>query len=486
MPAFLRALGAPHRRLLCAVGGLLFFLSTLGAQSRLFTDTFPPEEFAARRARVIEQLGDAVAVMQGATEREAYLQFRQSNHFFYLTGVEVPRALLVIDGRAKTTTLFLPPRDERMERSEGPLLVPGPEAVALTGIADVRPRDEFAAHVARLGADKRVIFTPFRAESLGAVTPDRSSAHARATAADPWDKRPSREMVFMDRLRAAVPLADFKNLDPILDGLRMIKSPREIAVMREATRIACLGLAAAMRVAEPGRYEYELGAAADFEFRRHNAQGIGYFALIATGKNAFHPHYHASQSQLADGDLVLMDYAPDYKYYAPDVTRQFPANGKFSADQRELYGIYLALYKALMSAIRPNVPMAEIYKDVVQKMDGVLASFSFTNPKYKEAAGRFVNGYRSRAAKPGAGGLGHMIGMEVHDVTVPYTMLKPGMIFSIEPALTIPEDRVYIRLEDTIVVTESGYENLSASLPMEIDAIEKLMSEPGLLDRRRQ
>lgn len=460
------------------------FTVALAAQPPLYTDAFPPEEFAARRARVMEQIGDGVAVLQGAAELPAYLPFRQSNQFFYLTGVEVPRALVIIDGRAKTTTLFLPPRNERMERSEGPVLVPGPEAARLTGIADVRPRDEFADAVARLGRDKRIVYTTFRAESVAAVTPDRSAAHARASAEDPWDGRPSREAVFMQRLRAAAPQVDVKNLDPILDGLRMIKSPLEIAVMREATRIACLGLAAAMRLAEPGRYEYELGAAADFEFRRHNAQGIGYFALIAAAKNAFYPHYHASQGRLADGDLVLMDYAPDYKYYAPDVTRMFPANGRFSAAQRELYGIYLALYQALMTSIKPGVPLPDLYKEIVQKMERVMASFTFTNPKYREAAERFVSGYRERVQKPG-GGLGHMVGMEVHDVSVPYTMLKPGMIFSIEPALTIPEDRVYIRLEDTILVTETGYENLSAMLPADIEGIEKLMAEPGLLDRCR-
>ncbi|MBI3263017.1 MAG: M24 family metallopeptidase, partial [Acidobacteria bacterium] len=332
--------------------------------------------------------------------------------------------------------------------------------------------------VAKLGQEKRIIYTTFRLESVAGVTPDRASAHARAIADDPWDKRPSREAVFMERLRVAAPQVDFKNADPILDSLRMIKSPREIVVMREATRIACAGIMEAMRVAEPEQYEYELEAAADFEFKRHNSQGIGYFALIATGKNAFYPHYHAGQSRLIDGDLVLMDYAPDYKYYAPDVTREFPANGRFSADQRELYGIYLKLYQALMTSIKPHVRMADLYKTIVQNMDAVIASHQFANPKYREAAARFVEGYRTRGDRPG--GLGHMIGMEVHDVSAPYDTLKPGMVFSIEPALTIPEDRIYVRLEDTILVTESGYENLSAVAPVEIADIEKLMAEPGL------
>lgn len=470
------------RRLVLPVS-MAGLVAVLSAQPPLFTDVFPPDEFAARRARVMEQIGDGVAILQGAPELASYLPFRQGNHFFYLTGVEVPRALLVIDGRTKSATLYLPLRNERMERSEGPVLVPGEEAARLTGIARVVPRDEFTAAVAKLGQEKRIVYTPFRLESVAAVTPDRASAHARAIADDPWDKQPSREAVFMERLRVAAPQVDFKNLDPILDGLRMIKSPREIAVMREATRIACLGIMEAMRVAEPGKFEYELEAAAAFEFKRHNAQGIGYFALIAAGTNAFYPHYHAGQSRLADGDLVLMDYAPDYKYYAPDVTREFPANGRFRADQQELYGIYLKLYQALMTSIRPNVPMTSLYKAIVQKMDAVMASYRFTNPKYREAAARFVEGYRNRGDRPG--GLGHLIGMEVHDVTVPYDILKPGMVFSIEPALTIPDDRVYVRLEDTMLVTENGYENLSALAPVEVADIEKLMAEPGLTEGAR-
>ena len=113
--------------------------------------------------------------------------------------------------------------------------------------------------------------------------------------------------------------------------MRLVKSPAEIALIREATRIAGLGILEGMKAAEPGMYEYEVEAIADYVFKRHNAMGIGYFALVATGTNAAWPHYHAAQSRLADGDLVLFDYAPEFKYYTSDVTRMFPANGKLLA-----------------------------------------------------------------------------------------------------------------------------------------------------------
>jgi Xaa-Pro aminopeptidase len=450
------------------------------AQPPLFTDALPKEEFAARRAKVMEKIGDAVVVLQGATETSSYEKFRQSNQFFYLTGVEVPRAILVIDGRAKSSFLYIAPRDERMERSEGPVLVPGDDAVKLTGIERVLARDEFANVVK--GLPGRIVYTTFRGETRGAGTPDREAAHRAARKADPWDNEPAREEWFMSRLREKAPGIQFKDLDPILDAMRMIKSEREIALIRTSTRIAAEGLMEAMRSAEPGMYEYELEAIADYVFKKNNAQGIAYFALVASGQNAFWPHYHASQRQIKDGDLVLFDYAPDYKYYSSDVTRMFPINGRFTPDQRELYGTYVKLYQAIMTSVRPGKVDA-ILQDSVRKMDSVMASTRFSNPKNEDAAKRFVESYRQRAqAGPGPRGasLGHMVGMEVHDVTLPYDELKPGMIFTIEPAMTIPDDRVYIRLEDVLLVTANGYENLSAMAPIEPDAVEKLMAEHGV------
>src|SRR5262249_48355941 len=159
----------------------------------------------------------------------------------------------------------------------------------------------------------------------------------------PWDGQPTREEVFSKKVQAASGLP-LKDLDPILDNLRTIKSPAEVDVIREATRIASVGILEAMKSAKPGMKEYELEAVADYFLQRYNSQGIAYFALVATGTNAAWPHYHQAQATLAEGELVLMDYAPDYQYYTSDVTRMFPANGKFSARQRELYGIYVKLY----------------------------------------------------------------------------------------------------------------------------------------------
>ena len=451
------------------------------AQPPLFTDAFPPGEFAERRARVMERIDDGAAIIQGTTELATYHKFRQNNQFFYLTGVEVPRAILVIDGRAKRSTLFLLPRDERAERSEGPVLTPGAEAARVTGVDEVRPRDEFEAVLGKLAAEGRTLYLPHRPEALGAGTPGYSIGHEKASLDDPWDGRPSREKVFIGKIDARAPNSTIEDLDPILDAMRLVKSPREAATVRESTRIAGLAIQELMRSARPGMYEYELEAIADYEFKRHNAQGIAYFALVASGRNAAFPHYHAAQSRTEDGQLVLVDYGPDYHYYAADVTRMFPINGRFSPWQREIYGIYLKLYQALMTSIRPRVAPRDILRDAATKMDAIMAAYPFTDPTIKAAAERFVAGYHN----PSRNSLGHWVGMEVHDVTAPYEVLQPGMVFTIEPALTIPEDMVYLRLEDTILVTETGYENMSSFLPVEIADIEKLMAEEGFAGKNK-
>jgi Xaa-Pro aminopeptidase len=442
-------------------------------------DIFPPEEFAARRARVMEKIGDAVAMIQGTTERPGEQPLRQANQFFYISGVVEPRAILLIDGKTKRSTLFLNPRNERREKMMfGPGLFPGEEAVKATGIESVLARDEFKTALEALAKDGRTIYTPFRPEVLGCASSSDPAALARANKNDPWDGRESREEAFRAHLKSAAPQSEIKDLDPILDELRGTKSPREIAILREATRITGLGIIEAMRDARPGMKEYELQADAEYVFKKNGAYGAAYFALIATGENTWYSHYHRDTRALDAGDLVQFDYAPDYKYYASDVTRVFPANGKFTPRQREFYTIYLKLYQALMTSIEVHKQPSDIIKTAVTKMDSVMAGFPFTDEKIKKAATDFVERYRNSRANS----LGHTVGMEVHDVRNPSRTLEPGQVFTIEPAMQIADEHVGIRLEDMILITERGYENLSAFVPIEIADVEKTMTKRGLSD----
>jgi len=279
-------------------------------------------------------------------------------------------------------------------------------------------------------------------------------------------------------LRKRFPQTEVKDLTPILDELRSVKTPREIALIRRASQLAGLGLIEAMKSTRPGVYEYQLDAAARYVFLVNGARLDGYRSITASGTDTINNmHYFRNNAQLKSGDLVLMDYAPDYKYYTSDVTRMFPANGKFSPRQREMYGIYVKLYQAILTSIGPG-PVAPRRAEVFKKMTAIMASFPFTDEKIKAAAARFVAGYE----RPGTS-WGHGVGMEVHDVAGDRDgVMRAGMVFTIEPALTIPEERVYIRLEDPIVITATGMEHLSAGLPMEIDDVERAMKEPGLAD----
>ncbi len=460
---------------------LLFATATLAAQPVFRgSEIFPPEEFAARRAHVLDAIGDAVAVVLGTAEPPGEMPFRQNSQFFYLTGVAEPRAVVFIDGRSKKTTLFLAPKNERREQSMfGPALSPGPDAARETGIGDIRPREDLNAALDALVADCRAVYTPFGAEVLGSQSSGDPTRMWAANKRDPWDGRDSREQTFIAKLRAAAPGADVKDLDPIVNALRAVKSPREIEVIREATRIAGLGIMEAMRDAKPGMHEYELQADAEFVFKKNGALGASYFALIATGPNTYYTHYNKNTAVLQSGDLVQFDYAPDFKYYQSDVTRVFPANGKFTPRQREYYAIYLKLYQALMTSIQVHVTPKDVMVAAVKKMDAIMASYPFTDPKIKGAATAFVEMYRTSRG----GSLGHNVGLEVHDVGgLQAPTFEPGRIFTIEPEMRLEDEHQGVRLEDMILITEHGYENLSAFVPIEIADIEKLMAQQGLSD----
>jgi Xaa-Pro aminopeptidase len=446
------------------------------------SEIFPPEEFAARRLQVMGQIGEGVAIVLGTTEPPGEMPFRQNSQFFYLTGVAEPRAAVMIDGHTKKTTVYLNPWTERQNNSMyGPGMKPGEETAEEIGVDAAVPRSEFTAAITAIAAEHRTIYTPFAAEVLGSQSQGDPTRMWAANKQDPWDGRDSREATFVAKLREAAPQSEIKDLDPIVNNLRAVKSAREIEIIREATRIAGLGIMEAMRDAKPGMHEYELQADAEFVFKKHGALGAAYFALIAAGQNTYYTHYNRNTGVLEDGDLVQFDYAPDYKYYQSDVTRVFPANGVFTPRQREAYGIYLKLYRAVMTSIQVHMTPADVIKAAVVKMDAIMASSQFTDPKIKKAAQGFVENYRRQSATARA--LGHPVGMEVHDVgNLGGPTLEPGRIFTIEPEMRIEEDHTGIRLEDMILITPTGYEVLSAFVPIEIAEIEKLMANRKVRD----
>tara|TARA_B110000977_G_scaffold200268_1_gene290138 strand:- start:337 stop:1797 length:1461 start_codon:yes stop_codon:yes gene_type:complete len=455
----------------------------LSAQQKHYYQTdFPIAEFDARRAQIFDAIGEnAIALIQSAPTVAGFKVFRQSNTFYYLSGLEEGHAYLLLNGKNRTTTLYLPHREAGRERSQGKILSADDADLVqkLTGVNRVQPLEYLGNDLVRTGLINGVtpvLFTPMSPAEIGNDSRDEIlNGHARA-AADPWDSQSTREARFKRLLNERFPEFEIRDLSPQLDSMRLIKSPKEIEVIRKATEIAVLAIIEAMRSTEPGVYEYQLDAAAKYVFYQHGAQGDGYPAIIGGGTNAYMGHYFRKTDVLNDGDLVLMDYAPDYHNYTSDVTRIWPVNGTFDKDQTALYEYIVAYRDALFRYVKPGVTSNDVLDRAAADMKKYLAGKIFAKPAHLKAV---QNGIKFR------GHFQHPVGMAVHDVgRVSRVPLEPGMVFTIDPMIWIPEEQLYIRIEDVALVTETGVENLSAFAPSTIKEIEKVIKEKGLTEFR--
>jgi len=446
---------------------------TAGAQH--YQSDFPPEEFRARWAAVLDRIGnEAVAVVQGVPLTNGFQLPRQSNSMYYLSGIETPHAYLRLDGRDRRVTLYLPPRNERLERSEGKLLSAADAELVqrLTGADEVLSTEAMGASWPLADGKPAAIYT-VPAEGYAQSRYELQAADA-SIANDFWDGRGSRESRFVELLRTRQPRARIQDLTPILDEIRGVKSPREIALVRRASELAGLGVMEAIRSTETGVFEYQLDAACRYVFLLNDARLDGYRSITASGTaNIWNAHYFRNSKQLEAGDLVLMDYAPDYHYYVSDIGRMWPVDGSYRPWQRELLQFVLEYRNAVLARIRPGVSADAIRAEAGLAMDPVFARTRFSKPTFEAAARKLV--------ETGGGVFSHTVGMAVHDVGSYRELLKPGHVFSVDPQLWVPEENLYIRYEDTVVVTETGVENFSAFLPSELAELEALAREKGIV-----
>jgi len=278
-------------------------------------------------------------------------------------------------------------------------------------------------------------------------------------------------------LRARFWRSEVKDLTPIIDEMRSVKSPREIELLRRAAQLAGHGLLEAMHSTKPGIYEYQLEAAARYVYLTNGARLEGYRSIIAAGvDNIWNMHYYRNSRQIKQDDLLLMDYAPDYHNYVSDITRMWPAGGKFSATDRELLGFVLAYRNAVMQRIRPGVTPIQIQEEAKAAMEPVFARTKFSKPIYEQAVHKLVD--------TGGGIFSHPVGMAVHDDgDYAHGLLKPGHVSSIDPQLRVPEENRYLRYEDVIVITANGYENFTDFLPIELNDLEKQVGQGGVLQK---
>jgi len=440
----------------------------------MFQTDFTTDELRARRGRMAEAIGEgAVAVLQGADDPPSMGVFRQSNEIYYFSGIEVPHAYLVIRGGSGHSTLFLPRQSLLNKDCELlPLSSDDPQrAVEATGVDEVRGIDDL--HGALKGAG--VIYTLLREGQGEMCTSGSLSGRGRGVMADLWDCRPDRAMHFVNLIRERCPLAEIRDIDGIIRTMRCVKSPAEIALCRRAGELSARGLNDAVRSTRPGVMEYELDAILRYHYVAGGARGRGYSAIVASGVNTFHGHYMRNFSELKDGDFVLLDCAPDYRYYTSDITRMWPVNGTYSRTQRALYGFVIEYHKVLLSQVRAGRTLEEIRVESAEIMKGKIGDFKFASAAHEAAARRMFDSHAH---------LSHTVGMAVHDGGGHKgPPLVPGIVFSVDPQFVLPEEKLYVRCEDTGVVTEDGFDVFTKDSPLELDDIEVMMKEDGVLQR---
>ncbi len=431
-------------------------------------------EHEERRSRLMAALREhdaaPVALLQGAPQPSAHARFRQYNDLYYLCPVEAPHAYLAIDGRdGDATHLFLPHQPERRLKSEGVVVsASDPEhARRVTGSDHVHGLGELAEFLERV----RSLHTPMRQGEGALQSWDTLQRAAQERDSDPWDGRLDRNRNFVRLLRERLPAARLSDLAPVLDRLRLVKSPAEVALLRRAGRLSAHGLLAALRATKAGATEYQVEAASRFVYLDHGALDVSYRAIAASGDNAWYGHYNANDAVLRDGDLVLFDCGPDYRYYASDITRMWPVGGTYTPTQRQLYGFMVRYHLTLLGLLAPGVTAEWVHAEAAERMRAHVDSTDWEKPCYEQAARRALEfPYH----------LSHPVGMAVHDVGhYRGEKLLPGMVISVDPQLIIPEERKYLRVEDTVAITETGTENLTSDAPYELDEMEALMSAAG-------
>lgn len=439
-----------------------------------FQEDFSCEELQGRRARVIAEIGGgAAAVLAGAPTTGAMDEFRQYNDFYYLTGLEVPHAYLLLDGTAQSATLYLRPADEKRRRVDGPeLCLDEAELVSRwTGVERVRPLHDLADDVQKFPA----LFVPHAPPEARQACRDSLREGRHAAEADPWSCAAPPERRFVELLRSGHCEVEIHDLSPLLDAHRLVKSPTEIELLRRAGRITAEAVTEAMRSTRPGVMEFELTAVADYVFRRHGARGGAYRAIVAGGDNIWNAHYWRNNCPLLDGDLVLVDYAPDLGYYTSDIGRMWPVGGRYAPWQRELYGLVVEYHKVLLGCIRAGKFAKDVLREAARSMRPVIERIHFSRPSFRQAALDLLDF---------PGHLSHSVGMAVHDVgDYRDGPLRSGHVFAVDPQLWVKAEQLYVRVEDTVVVTPEGCEVLTAAAPLELDDVERTMTETGLLER---
>ena len=426
------------------------------------------------RKAFIEKMGrGGVAIFASkppaAWNHDTEYVYRPDPNFYYLTGFEEPESICVIapDHPKHQYILFVRPKDKQAEIWNGKRV----------GVKDARKR---------YGADKAYSVEKF-GEKIGKYLEGAERLYYTLGSNEDVDG----EILSLftgsvrSRIRSGQGLDTLVDPSPILSELRLIKNETELQRIQMATEITVAGHVAAMKAVKPGIYEYDLEALVESTFRMNGAQGPAFPTIVASGGNATILHYTTNDCQIKDESLVLIDAGAEYERYSGDVTRTFPANGTFTEAQREIYQLVLDAHNAIIDAIRPGVSIDEPHQKSIELLTESMLSLGLLKGKtkklIKKEAYREFYMYR----------IGHMLGLDVHDVNCvhdangDFKTFQPGMVMTIEPGLYVADDTenvppeylgIGVRIEDDILITETGCEVLTDGVPKEIDAVEELVN----------
>jgi Xaa-Pro aminopeptidase len=448
------------------LGLVVCLLVTLAPLRLSAQEPFDKAEYAARRDRLMATMPDGIAVILGGEEHSYPVRFRQSPDLYYLTGLEEPGLVLVLNGVSKQATVFALKRPKFGPPDPKPDLREVKDAPARFGLA-VQPMESFFTLLSYF------TWNPGVKKLYAQLTPPDDLLHsrgeARAAAGVEMDQpvlgHPPEAGRIIERIHAALPHLVLTDVSPALDELRWVKTPYEIERLRQAGRVGAAAVAEAIKGTRPGMYEYEIAAAAQYVNTRLGARGDAFPPIVPSGPLAPIVHYMDNTRQMQAGELVYLDYGSDWQYYNSDITRTWPVSGRFTGEQERMYRCVLEARNAIIAAMKPGATITGLK----QVAAAVYARHGYADAF--EATGRYI---------------GHFVGLSVHDVidlVGPEAAGKPfvpGTVFNVEPVLEFPDRKIHIRLEDTVVITDSGADNLTAGVPAEIEPLYALIRQKGV------
>lgn len=420
----------------------------------------PNADYRMRRQALASRI-DGVAVLFAGTEASggnAIYGFRQNDNFYYLTGWAEPGAALLIapaveasadsPARPYTEILFLPANNPSQEQWTGPKLGPNdPNARKITGFDRVETLDKMRDELTRVAPGPRV--------AIYSDLPGYDEKSPAPTA-----------LAWLRRANAFPAGVSYRDINPILESLRTVKDVGEIELIRKATNASIDAHFAAMKAVHPGVTEREISALMQYEFGKRGCERPAYAPIVGTGFNSTLLHYSDDSATVQAGDVVVMDVAGEYSMYASDITRTVPATGKFTPRQREIYDIVLGAQRAAIAAFQSG--KSHIDREGTNTIYKV--AYDYINTHGKDLHGQPLGKYFIH-------GLSHYVGLNVHDPGDYSVPAGPGMVFTIEPGIYIPEEKLGVRIEDIFYVNRDGkLVNLTAALPHTADEVEHAMA----------